>query len=87
MYIDSTYTDGPYSDQSFAALMRAHIEPMLINAGVNLALWGHHHSYQRTCAVVNEVCQETTMTGLVNIVVGTAVTTPLQWHLARILTL
>lgn len=23
---------------------------------VNLAVYGHHHSYQRTCLVANEVC-------------------------------
>lgn len=27
-----------------------------INVQVNLAVYGHHHSYQRTCLVANEVC-------------------------------
>ena len=34
---------------------------------VNVALWGHHHSYQRTCAVAEEVC---TSQGVTHVVIG-----------------
>lgn len=56
MYIDSDWNGSPYSDQTMAALMRQHVEPLLLKAQVDVALWGHHHSYQRTCAVAKEVC-------------------------------
>lgn len=56
MYISST-NDNPDpktgSDQGVALSLRAHVEPLLMNAGgrpVDLSLWGHHHSYQRHCA-------------------------------------
>ncbi len=32
---------------------------------VDLALWGHHHSYQRTCPVYQEVCTEGATTHIV----------------------
>ncbi len=32
---------------------------------VDLALWGHHHSYQRTCPVFNTVCTEGATTHVV----------------------
>ena len=35
--------------------------------GVNLALWGHNHSYQRTCPVYNETC---TTDGVTHVVIG-----------------
>ena len=36
---------------------------------VDLALWGHYHSYERTCRVYKQRCGET---GTVNIVIGAA---------------
>ena len=36
---------------------------------MNLALWGHYHSYERTCAVYKDVCDPK---GTTHIVVGTA---------------
>ena len=32
---------------------------------VDLALWGHHHSYQRTCPVYQENCIEGATTHIV----------------------
>ena len=32
---------------------------------MDLALWGHHHSYQRTCPVYKEECTEGATTHLV----------------------
>ena len=57
MYIDSTNEEPNGGDQTVAALLRAHIEPLLMDAGgapVDLVLYGHHHSYQRLSAVFNE---------------------------------
>ena len=34
---------------------------------VDLALWGHHHSYQRTCPVAEKVCTEK---GITHVVIG-----------------
>jgi hypothetical protein len=42
---------------------------MLVAARVDLALWGHHHSYQRTCQVQGNVC---TPGAPVHVVIGTA---------------
>ncbi|XP_047320801.1 probable inactive purple acid phosphatase 27 [Impatiens glandulifera] len=33
------------------------VEPLLLNAKVDLALWGHVHNYERTCAVYEKVCK------------------------------
>jgi len=32
---------------------------------VDLALWGHHHSYQRTCKVYQEQCMDGATTHIV----------------------
>ena len=42
MYIDSSWGGDPYSDQVMALSLRTHVEPMLISAKVDLAIWGHH---------------------------------------------
>jgi len=57
MYIDSTNTNPNGGDQPVAEFLRANVEPLLVKYRVNIALWGHHHSYQRTCPVNHEVCQ------------------------------
>ncbi|CAM9187858.1 unnamed protein product [Ectocarpus fasciculatus] len=44
------------NDQPVARSLRAALEPLLIEHQVDLAVYGHHHSYQRTCRVVNEAC-------------------------------
>ena len=57
IYISSTNTDPINGDQTVAALLRKHVEPLLMDAGgapVDLVLYGHHHSYQRLSAVFNE---------------------------------
>lgn len=50
MYISSAYP----SDEHIP--LTTHIEPLLIQYGVDLALWGHHHSYQRSCPMINGTC-------------------------------
>lgn len=32
-------------------LIKAALEDLMVAHRVDLALWGHHHSYQRTCQV------------------------------------
>lgn len=68
MYIDSTYNTGYSSDQVVAKLMRKTLEPLLLKYRVDVALWGHNHSYQRTCPVANQVCDY--KTGIVHVVIG-----------------
>jgi len=57
MYIDSKSGSKLGSHLSVASDLRKYIEPLLVEHNVDLALWGHHHSYQRTCPVQKEVCQ------------------------------
>ena len=56
MYIDSTGFFPASADQPVAETLRANVEPLLVKYGVDLAFWGHHHSYQRTCPVSATVC-------------------------------
>ncbi|CAM9562615.1 unnamed protein product [Choristocarpus tenellus] len=44
-------------DQPVARLLRSEVEPLLLAHEVDLAVWGHHHSYQRTCKVYAEECR------------------------------
>ena len=43
-------------DYALAAEMRRVYEPLLGRFGVDLVLAGHHHSYQRTCPILNRTC-------------------------------
>lgn len=56
MYVDSNYDDGAASDQPVSIEMRQELEHLLYTYKCDLALWGHHHSWQRTCPIYNEVC-------------------------------
>lgn len=78
MYIDSTNSGGYTSDQQVAALMRLNLEPLLLKYKVNLALWGHNHSYQRTCPVYNLTCQAGAPTHVVIGMAGYGLTQLLQ---------
>lgn len=40
--------------------LREHLEPLLVKYKVDLALWGHVHKYERTCAIKNFVCVNST---------------------------
>jgi hypothetical protein len=51
MYIDAV-GGMPKESEKF----RAALEPMLIKHNVDVAFWGHHHSYQRTCPINNYKC-------------------------------
>ena len=56
MYANSLENDGDDSVQGVATEMRLQLESLLRKGGVDIALWGHHHSYQRTCPVYNFTC-------------------------------
>lgn len=56
IYISSTNHDLPDGDQVVAQGLRSALEPLLMRFKVDLTLHGHHHTYQRTCPVVNETC-------------------------------
>jgi len=69
MYIDSTNDKQPDGDLVVAKLLRKELEDVLRKHKVDLALWGHHHSYQRTCPVYEEKCVDH---GVVHVVIGMA---------------
>ncbi|ELR18962.1 diphosphonucleotide phosphatase 1, putative [Acanthamoeba castellanii str. Neff] len=56
MYIDSQGDIGDAADQPVARELRANVEDLLFKYQVDLALWGHHHSYQRSCPVYKGTC-------------------------------
>ncbi|XP_064405797.1 uncharacterized protein LOC135350876 [Halichondria panicea] len=58
MYIDSSNETEPSGQIPVSKLLIQHIEPLLVTYKVDIAFWGHHHTYQRMCSVVNGVCQE-----------------------------
>ena len=57
------------SDYLVAVYMQRLLEDLLYTYGVDLAFYGHYHSYERTCAVYKEKCVED---GVVHITVGNA---------------
>jgi predicted phosphodiesterase len=57
-------------DQPVAKLMRLHLDPLYLKYRVDVAFWGHHHSYQKTCKVNQNVCLEDG--GTVHVVIGNA---------------
>ncbi|KDD74393.1 hypothetical protein H632_c1346p1 [Helicosporidium sp. ATCC 50920] len=58
LYVDADDAGEPGGKQAGAALLRGAIEDLLERHGVDVALSGHHHSYQRSCPVFQGVCQE-----------------------------
>jgi len=68
MYVSSSWS-GDHDAAAFS--LQEHIEPLLIQYRVDVALWGHHHSYQRTCRhLANNSC--TSGYGVQHFVVGSA---------------
>jgi len=78
MYIDSIYDNPPDGDQPVAALLRKSLEHLLLKYKVDLALWGHNHSYQRTCPVYNEQCTSGSTTHVVIGMAGMSLTHGLE---------
>ncbi|CAM9236234.1 unnamed protein product, partial [Ectocarpus fasciculatus] len=54
MYVDSYLDPLPSSMAPVMDLMIKELEPLLWKYQVNLALWAHHHSYQRHAAVYDQ---------------------------------
>jgi len=71
MYISSLNWRAEDGDQTVAQQLREQIEPLIMKYNVNAFIQGHHHSYQRSCPVYQEVCQAEG-SAPVQIVVGTA---------------
>jgi len=81
MYTSENCSDDPTASDFFVSLhMQELFEDLLYKYQVDLALWGHQHSYERTCAVYNQKCVQD---GTVHIVVGTAGAglEPGQWNM------
>eukprot|EP00878_Enallax_costatus_P019287 GHUV01020344.1.p1 GENE.GHUV01020344.1~~GHUV01020344.1.p1 ORF type:complete len:392 (+),score=91.17 GHUV01020344.1:31-1206(+) len=60
IYISSTNTMSGDGDQPVAAALREAFEAAFVEYKVDLTLHGHHHSYQRTCPVIDYRCQKPT---------------------------
>jgi hypothetical protein len=61
-YIDSTFDGPPFADLPVARALRATFAQVWLEHRVDLVLWGHHHSAQRTCPVHRERCDENATT-------------------------
>lgn len=59
------------ANASFNWAMAEALEPLFEKFGVDLALWGHVHNYERTCAILNQTCH-TDGKGTIHITAGTA---------------
>jgi hypothetical protein len=70
MYESENYA----SDSLVASYIQAYLEDLLFENKVNLALWGHYHSYQRTCPVYQNLCSgnNASPNATVHITVGSA---------------
>ena len=61
MYVDSVdfpLWPAPDHDQTMARALRAALEGLFFEHGMDVTLHGHHHSYQRTCAVYEGQCRK-----------------------------
>jgi hypothetical protein len=58
MVIDSNNTMEPDGDQPVAAALREALEEAYMKYKVDMTWHGHHHSYQRTCALYKGKCVE-----------------------------
>jgi len=70
MYVDMD--SSQYVPPQAAPLQRL-IEPLLQKYRVDVALWGHHHSYQRSCPMAHGKCVDNGgVWGVVHAIIGTA---------------
>jgi len=65
MYVDSAFP----GDQKVAKQLQGALEDMLIDNHVDVAIWGHFHTYQRTCRLKHGVCASD---GVQHMVIGMA---------------
>jgi len=70
MYTSENCSDDTTAGDFFVSLyMQQGFEDLLYKYKVDLAIWGHQHSYERTCPVYKQKCVPD---GITHIVVGTA---------------
>ena len=64
------YTSEKYHDDHVVSLhIQEEVEDLLHQHKVDIAIWSHYHSYERTCRVYKQRCTET---GTVHLVIGAA---------------
>jgi len=68
-YVDSDNASPGNGDQPVSRMLNESIGPLLRDNGVDMTWTGHHHSYQRTCPVVDGACADG---GTVHVVMGHA---------------
>jgi hypothetical protein len=88
MYLEETGEDA--GDYRVAQHMQASLEPLFLEHDVSLCLWGHIHSYDRSCPLARGECQDSEDAGIPHVTVGTAGadldagTFPARWSKAHI---
>ena len=63
-------TDRRCTQAQISKMMVEHLEPLLVEYKVSLALWGHVHKYERTCPMRNFTCMEHNGAFPVHMVIG-----------------
>ncbi|MQM19193.1 hypothetical protein Taro_052192 [Colocasia esculenta] len=66
-------TSNEVRDAALREKMLDHLEPLLVENNVTLALWGHVHRYERFCPLKNFSCVDTAsgfQSGTVHVVIG-----------------
>lgn len=63
-YVDSTWNAPPDGDNYVAGLLRDAYEEALFKYKIDLGIMGHHHTYQRTCAVYQSKCVQQSDNGV-----------------------
>ena len=56
IFVDSTFGAGNASDTAVSADLQDAFETLFFEHGVDMTWHGHHHSYQRSCALYNGTC-------------------------------
>lgn len=69
MFVSCDGFVGEAACQVVAKDLQQQIEPLLFQYKVDLAMWGHFHSYQRSCPLFNQTC---TAGATVHVVIGMA---------------
>jgi len=65
------YSSGDYqSDYIMSLHIQEELEDLMFQYKVDLAIWGHYHSYERTCSVYKQQCLHVKAT--VHTVIGMA---------------
>ncbi len=65
------YNEGKWPEPSTGPL-QALVEPLMLKHGVDLAMWGHHHSYQRSCEMASGRCVGAGERGVTHVIIGNA---------------